>query len=65
MIWFTFKLNFFFGALVLLFCAKDLVESAKLNLEERLVRESYGAEYETYRANVARWLPRLTPWRAL
>ena len=37
MIWFTFKLNFFFGALVLLFCAKDLVEWAKLTLEERLV----------------------------
>jgi protein-S-isoprenylcysteine O-methyltransferase Ste14 len=24
----------------------------------------FGAEYETYRANVGRWVPRLTPWRA-
>jgi len=36
-----------------------------LAYEEPTLRESYGAEYETYRANVPRWLPRLTPWRAL
>ena len=36
-----------------------------LAYEEPTLRESYGAEYETYCANVARWLPRLTPWRAL
>ena len=36
MIWFTFKLNFFFGALVLLFCAKDLVEWAKLTVDEQV-----------------------------
>ena len=27
--------------------------------------QSFGAEYESYRANVPRWLPRLTPWRAV
>ena len=35
-----------------------------LAYEEPTLRESYGAEYETYRANVPRWIPRLTPWRA-
>ena len=33
--------------------------------EEPTLRESFGAEYERYRANVPRWLPRLTPWRAV
>ena len=35
-----------------------------LAYEEPTLRESFGAEYETYRANVSRWIPRLTPWRA-
>src|SRR5499427_7967335 len=35
-----------------------------LAYEESTLRQSYGAEYESYRANVPRWLPRLTPWRA-
>jgi protein-S-isoprenylcysteine O-methyltransferase Ste14 len=30
--------------------------------EPRLARK-FGSEYETYRENVPRWLPRLTPWR--
>src|ERR1700745_2764182 len=30
-------------------------------IEEPTLRESYGAEYESYCANVPRWLPRLTP----
>jgi len=33
--------------------------------EEPTLRETYGAEYESYRANVPRWLPRLTPWRTV
>ena len=33
--------------------------------EEPTLRQSYGAEYESYRANVPRWLPRLSPWRAV
>src|SRR5215468_7451547 len=35
-----------------------------LAYEEPTLRQSYGAEYESYRANVPRWIPRLTPWRA-
>ncbi len=31
--------------------------------EKRLERE-FGAPYRTYRANVPRWIPRITPWRA-
>src|SRR3954471_2442738 len=31
--------------------------------EPELVR-SFGTEYEDFRANVPRWIPRLTPWRA-
>ena len=50
---------FLYGALV--FVAFHIFVLA---YEEPTLRESYGAEYETYRANVARWLPRLTPWRA-
>ena len=49
---------FLYGALV--FVAFHIFVLA---YEEPTVRESYGAEYETYRANVPRWLPRLTPWR--
>jgi protein-S-isoprenylcysteine O-methyltransferase Ste14 len=33
--------------------------------EEPTLHQSYGAEYESYCANVPRWLPRLTPWRAV
>ena len=36
-----------------------------LAYEEPTLRQSYGAEYESYRANVPRWLPRLTPWRTV
>ena len=31
--------------------------------EEPTLRETYGPEYDEYRAAVPRWLPRLTPWR--
>src|ERR1700730_11372245 len=51
---------FLYGALV--FVAFHIFVLA---YEEPTLRESYGAEYETYRANVPRWLPRLTPWRTL
>jgi protein-S-isoprenylcysteine O-methyltransferase Ste14 len=30
--------------------------------EEPTLQETFGAEYEAYRANVPRWVPRLTPW---
>ena len=31
--------------------------------EEPTLRKTFGAEYETFSANVPRWIPRLTPWR--
>ena len=34
-----------------------------LAYEEPTLQETFGAEYEAYRANVPRWVPRLTPWR--
>jgi protein-S-isoprenylcysteine O-methyltransferase Ste14 len=34
-----------------------------LSYEEPTLSATYGAQYDRYRANVRRWLPRLTPWR--
>ena len=34
-----------------------------LAYEEPTLRQTFGAEYENYRGNVPRWIPRLTPWR--
>ena len=34
-----------------------------LTYEEPTLRKTFGAEYESFRANVPRWIPRLTPWR--
>jgi protein-S-isoprenylcysteine O-methyltransferase Ste14 len=31
--------------------------------EEPTLQQTFGAEYEAYRANVPRWVPRLTAWR--
>ncbi len=31
--------------------------------EEPTLRETFGVEYERFRANVPRWLPRFRPWR--
>lgn len=31
--------------------------------EEPTLAETYGQEYDAYRASVRAWLPRLTPWR--
>ena len=33
--------------------------------EEPTLKETFGTEYESFRANVPRWIPRLTPWRTL
>ncbi len=33
-------------------------------VEEPGLRRRFGAEYEAYRRNVPRWLPRRTPWEA-
>jgi protein-S-isoprenylcysteine O-methyltransferase Ste14 len=35
-----------------------------LAYEEPVLAESFGARYEDFRANVPRWIPRLSPWRA-
>jgi len=32
--------------------------------EEPTLRRTFGSEYEAYRANVRRWVPRVVPWRA-
>ncbi len=32
--------------------------------EEPMLRQAFGAEYESFRANVRRWIPRVKPWRA-
>jgi len=32
--------------------------------EEPVLVSTFGTEYEDFRANVPRWIPRLTPWRA-
>jgi len=34
-----------------------------LEYEEPTLRRTFGAEYESFCANVPRWIPRLTPWR--
>ena len=31
-------------------------------VEEPGLRKRFGADYDAYRANVPRWLPRLSPW---
>lgn len=32
-------------------------------VEEPTLKETFGTEYESFRTNVPRWIPRLTPWR--
>jgi protein-S-isoprenylcysteine O-methyltransferase Ste14 len=54
-----------FGSLPLLFwfAAVFAVNAVYLPLvEERGLRRRFGADYEAYRANVPRWIPRLRPW---
>jgi protein-S-isoprenylcysteine O-methyltransferase Ste14 len=31
--------------------------------EEPTLEQTFGGEYEAFRANVPRWIPRMTPWR--
>ena len=33
-----------------------------LGYEEPVLGEQFSEEYERYRANVRRWIPRFTPW---
>jgi protein-S-isoprenylcysteine O-methyltransferase Ste14 len=30
--------------------------------EEPTLRKMFGAQYEEYRRNVPRWIPRMSPW---
>ena len=32
--------------------------------EEPALQQTFDTEYESFRTNVPRWIPRLTPWRA-
>jgi len=34
-----------------------------LAYEEPVLAEQFGGQYEDFRANVPRWIPRLSPWR--
>ena len=47
-----------YGALFWLACHAFVVV-----YEEPTLERTFGAEYESFRANVPRWLPRFTPWR--
>jgi protein-S-isoprenylcysteine O-methyltransferase Ste14 len=40
------------------------VHAFVLAYEEPVLAQNFGPEYEDFRANVPRWIPRLTPWRA-
>jgi protein-S-isoprenylcysteine O-methyltransferase Ste14 len=35
-----------------------------LTYEEPTLQKTFGPEYETYRTQVPRWIPRLTPWNS-
>jgi protein-S-isoprenylcysteine O-methyltransferase Ste14 len=35
-----------------------------LMIEEPTLKQTFGTEYESFRTDVPRWIPRLTPWRA-
>lgn len=50
-------------ALLLWFAGVFAVNALYLPLvEEPGLRKRFGADYDAYRANVPRWLPRLSPW---
>jgi protein-S-isoprenylcysteine O-methyltransferase Ste14 len=40
------------------------VHAFVLAYEEPTLASTYGEQYDRYRANVRRWIPRLTPWSA-
>jgi protein-S-isoprenylcysteine O-methyltransferase Ste14 len=49
-----------YGALLWLFFHVWVVA-----IEEPTLKQTFGTEYESFRTNVPRWIPRLTPWRAV
>jgi protein-S-isoprenylcysteine O-methyltransferase Ste14 len=44
-------------------CAWLVAHLFVLSYEEPTLRKTFGAEYESFRANVPRWIRRVTPWR--
>jgi protein-S-isoprenylcysteine O-methyltransferase Ste14 len=52
-----------FWALVYGFAVWGTVHTFVVTYEEPTLARTYGAQYETYRAHVWRWVPRITPWR--
>ena len=48
-----------YGALIWLF-----FHVAVVMFEEPALKQTFDTEYESFRTNVPRWIPRLTPWRA-
>jgi protein-S-isoprenylcysteine O-methyltransferase Ste14 len=48
-----------YAALLWLACHMFVV-----SYEEPVLQQTFGAEYETFRANVRRWIPRVNPWTA-
>ena len=50
LLWYGALLWFFFHIFVVVY-------------EEPTLEQTFGLEYEAFRANVPRWIPRLTPWR--
>jgi protein-S-isoprenylcysteine O-methyltransferase Ste14 len=58
----------FLGSAVLLAYAAIvwfLFHGFVLLYEEPTLRQKFGPSYESYRANVRRWWPRIRPWRGL
>jgi protein-S-isoprenylcysteine O-methyltransferase Ste14 len=43
-------------------CAWLVAHLFVLTYEEPTLRKTFGAEYESFCANVPRWIPRVTPW---
>ena len=50
LLWYAALLWLFFHVFVLVY-------------EEPTLKQTFGAQYEDFRANVPRWIPRMTPWR--
>jgi protein-S-isoprenylcysteine O-methyltransferase Ste14 len=40
------------------------VHAFVVGYEEPTLRHSFGTEYEAFRRNVPRWIPRMSPWRS-
>jgi len=55
----------FFGNVRLIFWAAAfwlMTHLFVIGYEEPALTEQFGKQYETFRGNVPRWIPRLTPW---